>query len=141
MVRIRIKITPLKAGSSLEVNSLLNTGYGSEEPEVLMPVKVAERLTFWPKFPEGMVIKIYETPGGMARMHHLADAIEIQAITEDKVSNPIRCSLVISELEREILLSDMAISKLGIVIEDPGQGLWRFKEEIKVRSSAEPQYW
>ena len=141
MVRVKIKLTPLKAGSSLEVNSLLNTGYGSEEPEVLMPVKVAERLTFWPKLPEGVMIKTYETPGGISRMHYLADAIEIQSITEDKISKPIKCALVISELEREVLLSDTAISKLSIVIEDPGSGLWRFKDEAKIRTSVESQYW
>ena len=141
MVRIEIKITPLKAGSSLEVNSLLNTGYGSEEPEVLIPVKVAESLTFWPKLPEGVMIKAYETPGGISRMHYLADAIEIQSITEDKISKPIKCALVISELEREVLLSDIAISKLEIVIEDAGKGLWRFKNEAKIRISVEPQYW
>ena len=141
MIRINIKLTPLKGGSSLEVNSLLNTGYGSEEPEVLIPVRVAERLTFWPKLPEDVVIKTYETPGGISRMHYLADATEIQSIIEDKVSKPIKCALVISEIEREVLLSDITISKLEIVIEDAGKGLWRFKDEAKIRASVEPQYW
>ena len=74
-------------------------------------------------------------------MHYLADAIEIQSITEDKISKPIKCALVISELEREVLLSDTAISKLEIVIEDAGKGLWRFKNEAKIRTSVELQYW
>jgi hypothetical protein len=141
MVRIKIKLSSLKAASSLEVNSLLNTGFGTEEPEVLIPVKVAEKLSLWPQLPEGAVIRPYETAGGITRMCHLVKAIEIYGITEDKTSKAIKCNLVISEIEQEVLLSDTAISELGIVIEDAGKGLWRFKNEVKVRTSVEPQYW
>lgn len=140
MVRIKIEIAPLKGGPSLEINSLLNTGFGTEEPEVLVPVKVAEKLSFWPKLPEGAVIRPYETPGGITRMCHLAKPIEVKGITENRISRAIKCNLVISEIEHEVLLSDMAISELEIVIEDAGKGLWRFREESKIRNSVEPQY-
>jgi hypothetical protein len=67
--------------------------------------------------------------------------LKSRQITEDKVSKAVNCALVISELERELFLSDMAIDGLEIVIESPGKGLWRFKDEAKVRASVEPQYW
>ena len=99
MVRIRIKINSLKGKPPLEVSSLLNTGFGTEEPEVLVPVKVAEKLSLWPELPEGAMVKAYETAGGIARMYRISKAIEIQAATGDKISKPVKCSLVISEIE------------------------------------------
>jgi len=44
-------------------------------------------------------------------------------------------------VEREVLLSDRAIEALGIVIESPGRGIWRFKDERELHESVEPQYW
>jgi len=141
MVRIRIKINSLKGKPPLEVSSLLNTGFGTEEPEVLVPVKVAEKLSFWPELPEGAMVKAYETAGGIARMYRISKAIEIQAATGDKISEPVKCSLVISEIENEVLLSDRIIEELNIIIESPAKGLWKFKDDVELRNSVEPQYW
>lgn len=141
MVRIRIKINSLKGKPPLEVSSLLNTGFGTEEPEVLVPVKVAEKLSFWPELPEGAMVKAYETAGGIARMYRISGAIEIQAATGDKISKPVKCSLVISEIENEVLLSDRTIEELNIIIESPAKGLWKFKDDVELRNSVEPQYW
>lgn len=141
MVRVKLKIASAKAKASFEVSSLLNTGFGTERPEVVAPLKVAEMLSFYPALPQGAVVKAYETAGGIARMYYIADAVDIQAITEDKNSKVIKCALVISEVEREVLLSDQAIDELEIVIESPGKGLWRFKDDVKVKNSAEPRYW
>lgn len=141
MVRIRIKINSLKGKPPLEVSSLLNTGFGTEEPEVLVPVKVAEKLSFWPELPEGAMVKAYETAGGIARMYRISKAIEIQAATGDKISEPVKCALVISEIENEVLLSDRTIEELNIIIESPAKGLWKFKDDVELRNSVEPQYW
>jgi len=141
MVRIRIKINSLKGKPPLEVSSLLNTGFGTEEPEVLVPVKVAEKLSFWPELPEGAMVKAYETTGGIARMCRISKAIEIQAATRDKISKPVKCALVISEIENEVLLSDRTIEELDIIIESPAKGLWKFKDDVELRNSVEPQYW
>ena len=140
-VRVRLSISSSKVGSPLEVNSLLSTGFESEEPEMLVPVKVAETLGFWPDLPKGAVVKAYETAGGTVRMYHISEAVEIHVATEDRLSKTIKCHLVISELEREVLLGDRAIDELEIVIESPGKGLWRFKDEDKITASVEPQYW
>lgn len=139
-VRVRVKIISRK-GLSVETSSLLNTGFESESPEVLVPVRVAEALGLWPELPNGAAIRAYETAGGIVRMPTIEGGAELQAIAGEKVTRPIRCSLVISELEREVLLSDRAIEGLGIVIESPGTGLWRFKDDPELQRSAEPQYW
>ncbi len=140
-VRVKMKLISVKNKSAIEVNSVLNTAFESEGPEVLVPLKVAEELSFWPMLPEGAIVKAFETTGGIVRMYYITDAVETQVITQDKLSKPAKCALVISEIEREVLVSDRAIDELDIVIESPGKGLWRFRNEGKIRSSVEPQYW
>jgi hypothetical protein len=139
-VRVRVRISS-KMGSAVEAASLLNTGFESESPEVLVPVRVAEALGFWPKLPEGAVIRAYETAGGVVRMPTVEEGIEVQVVASDRITSPIKCLLVISEEEREVLLSDKAIEEFGIVIEGPGSGIWRFKDEPVLRESVAPQYW
>ncbi|MFQ6072634.1 MAG: hypothetical protein ACE5KT_08045 [Methanosarcinales archaeon] len=140
-VRVKLKIKSLKSDSTLELNSLLNTGFESEVPEVILPQRVAELLGLWPALPSGVVVKTYETAGGTVRLYYVDQGIEVQAITEEKSTRKIRCAAVISELEREVLLSDKVIDELEIILERPGKGLWRFREEEKVRQSEEVQYW
>lgn len=140
-VRIKLKVKSLKSEALVDVNSLLNTGFESEDPEIILPLRVAELLGFYPALPEGAVIKTYETTGGLVRMYHVKEGVEIQAITEDRPSNPVRCAAVLSELEKEVLLSDKTIEDLEMVLERPREGLWRFRGEEKVRKSVEPQYW
>ena len=107
-----------------------------------MPAKLAEALGFWPTLPGNAVAETYEAAGrSQLMMYYVPGAVEIQAITEDKFSKPVKCALVISEAEREVLLSDKVIDELDIIIESPGRGLWRFRDDVKTRNSVEPQYW
>ena len=69
-VRVRLTISSSKVGSPLDTSSLLNTGFESEEPEMLVPVIVAEVLGFWPDLPKGVVLKPYETAGGTVDAPH-----------------------------------------------------------------------
>jgi hypothetical protein len=75
---MRLKITPLKAGEPLEVNSLLSAGFETKEPQVLVPVRVAELLKILPKLPEGTEIKPYGTAGGITKMYVVPKAVEVQ---------------------------------------------------------------
>ena len=141
-VRIKLKISSLKDSSSSEVNVLLNSGFETEKPEMVVPAQVAKELGFWPILPGNAVAETYEAAGGSELiMHYIPDAVEILAVTEDKASKPVKCALVISETEREVLLSDRTIDELDIIIESPGRGLWRFRDDVKTRNSVAPQYW
>ena len=140
-VRVRTKIRSLRNDSYLEVNSLLNTGFETGSPHILVPIRVGELLKFWPHLPDGAEVKAYETAGGMTRMYEVPNSVEIQVLAEDKTSDVVKCDLIISEIEREVLLSDMTIDKLEIIIESPAKGLWRFKDDSKVKGSVDVQYW
>ena len=144
VVRVKVRLRPLKGstGKAIESVAILKSGYESAEEEVISPVKVAERLGLWPRLPEGTEIEEYEAAGGIkVRTYFIKDCLEIQVVTEDKVSEPVKTAAVIMEGQDEILLSDASISAHRIVIEDAKQGLWRFRGEYKLRKSEKPQYW
>ena len=135
-VRVNLEILLPKSNSRVKAVGLLNTGFEGEKPEVLIPVKLAERLKVWPRLPENVELRNFETPAGLARMYYLEDVAEVSV--EGKA---IKCSLIISETEHEVLVNDQAIEGLQIVLEEPGKGLWRFRNEGKIREGLLPQYW
>jgi len=142
-VRVRIKsLKGLKIGSSIEVSSLLNTGYSGSSPEVMIPVKLAENLGLWPPISEA-VESTYDTAGGPTRFYVVRSASLIQVVEEDRTSKEIAVDVAISPLEREVLLSDYVIGELGIIILNAYKGFWRFNDDPpeKVRFSERPELW
>ena len=141
-VRIKIEIQALNKPSKVEAIVLLNSGFESENPDILLPSRVAELLGFLPDLPVSAVTNTYETAGGYElKVHFLEDSVKIKVLTEDKKNSLVLLSTVISVQEREVILSDNAIEKLGIVIESPASGEWRFKGETKIRTSFKKQLW
>lgn len=130
---VRVKAEVEVSNIKFETSVLLNTGFGTEEPEALIPIRLAEALGIEL---EKASPKLYETPGGITRL------FEAEKMAEIKVAGKsVSCNVVISETESEVILSDSAISRLEIVIEDPARGLWRFKGEKRTRKSVRPNYW
>jgi len=141
-VRIKIEIQALNKPSKVEAIVLLNSGFESENPEILLPSRVAELLGFLPDLPASAVTNTYETAGDYElKMHFLQDSVKIKILTEDKKNAPVLLSAVISEQEREVILSDSAIDSLGIDIVTFSVGEWRFKGETKLRASFKKQLW
>lgn len=137
VVRVRVRLKALKGekGKTIEDIALLNAGYESKNPEMVIPVNIAEKLGLWPKLPEGTEVEDYEVAGGTKiRIHYIEDCLETQVITEDKDSEPVKVPAVILEGEKEILASDKWISAQKIVLDDVGKGIWKFRGEEKRRS-------
>ncbi|MEM0223122.1 MAG: hypothetical protein QXJ99_01830 [Thermofilum sp.] len=67
VVRVRVRLKALKGrrGEVVESVAVANAGYESEGPEVVIPVRVAERLGLWPKLPEGTEVQAYEVAEGL----------------------------------------------------------------------------
>jgi hypothetical protein len=127
---------------SIEASALLNAAYESIEPEIIIPTSLAESIGLWPRLPKGTTIETYKLVGNRElQTHSIRRCMEIQVITPDTISKPVKATVTIIDGEREVLLSDAAISALQIVIEDPKVGIWSFKNEKKSRISEKPQYW
>jgi len=144
-VRVRVRIRSLKglkAGRVIEANSLLNTGYIGSSPEIIVPIGLAEDLGLWPPLSEA-VESTYDTAGGPIRFYVVRKAAVLQVVEEDTLSEEVIVDVVISSMEREILLSDFVIGELGIVILNAYKGYWRFDGDPhgRVRYSRRPELW
>ena len=139
-VRVRVKLRSLQTGKEVSTVALLNAGYETEKPECLLPVRLAEELEVWPKLPRGARVKSYETAGGPVKMYCIEDGVEVVVVAGDESSKCIS-NLVVSQIEREVLLSDAAIEALNIIIDSPLKGLWRFRDSGRLHGSEKPEYW
>jgi hypothetical protein len=141
-VRVRLKALKGKKGETVETVALINAGFESEEPEIIIPVKLAEKLGLWPRPPEGTEIAAYEVAGGgKVRTYRIGDCLESQVIAEGVTSDPVKTAAAVMEGEREVVLSDKAISAHRIVLEEVGAGIWKFRGEAETKRSENPEFW
>lgn len=140
VVRIRLRI--VKNGVVIETSALVNSGYEAETPQLLIPVRLAQILRLWPPT-QSMEESEYETAGGPLRVWIAPRSCKVKVLTEEVESSEVLADIVISPIADEVLLSDKLTSKLQIVLEDVGEGLWRFRWEPKekLRRSEPPKYW
>lgn len=141
-VRVKIRMRALKGkGEKVNTIALVNAGYESEDPEITIPIRLAEKLGLWPELPRGSRIEEYGSVAGIVKLYWIPDCVQVQILTKEKVTKSIKSHAAISEFEREVLLSDKLVGALGIVIENVGIGHWRFPREKKVRKSERPERW
>ena len=140
VVRVRLRIE--RDGNVIETSALANSGYEAETPQLLIPIRLAERLGLWP--PKGEVYESeYETAGGPLRVWIYPRACKVSVVVEDVKTSTIEVDIIVSPLADEVLMSDEVISELEIALEDVGRGYWRFRWEPKdkLRPSVPPRYW
>ncbi len=140
-VRVRIKI--IINQKTLEAVALANSGFETDYPQLLVPKNFIllnnvdlERIGS-PKQIE------YDTAGGSIVMYVYPRICRIKLVDKDLESKEVLSDLVISPIEREIVMSDALIEELGIILLSPRKGLWRhFSDPVdKTRISYPPQYW
>jgi len=139
-VRVRLKLT--HNDREAETVALVNTGFETDEPEILLPLKLAEKLGLHPP-PEGSSLEEYDVIGGTAFILRCPKAIQVQVLVEDRETLPVEAIPLVSDREEEVLISDVLASRLGIAIDDAGRGIWRFADEplMKRRKSERPMLW
>lgn len=139
-VRVRIRVR--SGGGELETPALVSTGFETEQPEILLPVKLAEELGLYP--PEsGSVIQEYSVVGGTAILIKSSEPVSIRVEVDDRETPSVGAVPVISDRKSEVLISDNLTSRLKISIEDPAGGVWRFRDDPpgRRRTSESPKYW
>ncbi|MEM2739566.1 MAG: hypothetical protein QXQ29_02040 [Candidatus Bathyarchaeia archaeon] len=139
-VRVRLKVTS-RSGRSIETSALVNTGFETLEPQLLLPVKAAEELGLWPNPPREASIEIYDTAGGPTKVYRIPGIAEVKVLAMDRESLSVVSDIVVSNVEFEVLISDKLAEELMISIEKPSRGIWRFRDEVKERGSEKPTYW
>ena len=128
---VRVKVRIKYGGRSVDLIALVNTGYETDVPEILIPVDIAEKLGLWPKLPDNTLVETYRTASGLMKVYRVGGA-NISLLIDNAEVRSTETYVVISEHTDEALISDQLTSKLDIVIEDPAKGLWRLRERAVV---------
>lgn len=141
-VRVKLRIE-LANGEDCEVNCLVNSGFESDRAELMIPIRLAEQLRIYPNIPKEGLSEVYSTAGGLTRVTRIPDYAIVTIITDDRVSKPVKCDIVICTFVEEVLINDLLTEELSIAIEAMKRGLWRFADEpsTKLRKSVSAQRW
>lgn len=135
-VRVRININV--GNKSLEAVALVNSGFETEEPQILIPIKALKTLDL--KL-SGATEDIYDTAGGPTRVWIYPEKAKISVIgSKGEILSEAIADMVISAIEDEILIGDKLAGALKIMVEDFTEGIWRIKGK-KRRKSEKPQKW
>ncbi|WP_054854105.1 hypothetical protein [Vulcanisaeta distributa] len=109
--------------------ALANTGFEGLGPDVLMPIDVAQRLGFNLSGGDAEVYAI-RTASGIAPIYRFRESISVKVLVSDRDTPIVRLTPIVSESVDYVLLSDKALTELGIVIIDAGNGIWCFRDEL-----------
>lgn len=137
-IRLKLKLKS-SLNEEIETIALINSGYETSKPEILIPSTLAYSLKLYPTLPSGSEVREYVLADGTrTRLIKIPEAVEVSVVTEDRIVGPIKCDVVIAEKAEEPLIGDKLTDALQIVALAIGEGLWCFKDEIgkKTRYSA-----
>jgi predicted aspartyl protease len=134
-VRVRLKIE--RGGKSIETSALVNTGFETEAPQLLLPEAAARVLGITLKETEE---REYLSVGGITKLYLCKSPAKVRVTgkTEGKV---VKAQIVVSPFEEEVLISDKLNEALGIVLENVAEGTWRLRGEREIHGSEQIQRW
>ncbi|MBS7651993.1 MAG: hypothetical protein QW638_03875 [Candidatus Bathyarchaeia archaeon] len=141
-VRVKLRIRAKGSGGEAVSPALVNSGFETEKPQLLIPVGLARVLGLWPP-PITSLIAELGTAGGPVRNYLVPNALEVSILTEERTTEPVECDAIISHIEEEVLINDKLSDELKIVMLKPGAGIWRFTDDPEglSRRSEPPRYW
>jgi hypothetical protein len=141
-VRIKLELKSRTSGEAVNVSALINTGFETDSPQLLIPVELARRLALYPPPIASNIIEV-GTAGGPSRVFLVREGLDVWAVTDDREVGPKLADVLISPIEEEVLVNDKLTEELGIILLAAGSGKWRFVDDPvdKVRYSEKPQYW
>ncbi len=137
-VRVRLKILD----KEIITTALVNSGFETDEPQILVPDRLLLANGIEVSRLSGITME-YGTAGGTITMFVAKGSCRVALVEPDRVVGDIVADLVISPIEREVLISDALGEELGIVILSLKRGLWKLKDDPpdRVRESYPPQLW
>jgi len=142
-VRVKLRIRARSSGRDVETAALVNSGFETTTPQLLIPRRLAEELGIWPDMALEARIVAYGTAGGLVRNYLLPRALEVSLVEEDIRTETVVADAVISDIEEEVLISDKLTGRLGIILEDVAEGIYALKADPdrRPRRSYPPERW
>jgi hypothetical protein len=73
----------------LETVALVNTGFETPNPQILLLVKAAEKLKLRPNLPPDALVETYDTAGGPTRVYRVRNAVKVEVKWDSRLGLPI----------------------------------------------------
>lgn len=125
VLRLRVKIC--HGEKCAETIGIAATGFSGREPEITIPVDTAREVLG--EGPRVIMVERVLADGTRVMLARSEDPLDLYLITDDRIEGPIR---VYAYIVRSgfTLLNDATLSALKIVIIDPREGIWCFRDEL-----------
>ncbi|MEM2123266.1 MAG: hypothetical protein QXE79_06480, partial [Candidatus Bathyarchaeia archaeon] len=122
-------------------STLINIGFEAEEPQLIIPLKLAESLELTSA--EASIEDFGTGGGGRVSGYRVEEPIEVELVLGGEASVKATARVTILPGETEAIMSDRLASELGIIIPDLWRGYWCLKDELGAgqRPSVPPQEW
>ena len=133
-VRVKLEIKSEHGNIVVTTLALVNTGFTSDNPDLAIPVALAEKLNLWPRPPNAIAVSL-ETGGGVIESYIIPQTAAVKIITNDRTSREVVVNIIVNPFIDEVLISDALAEELGIQILYPRRGLWKFADESRTRES------
>ena len=137
----RVKVKLRRDGRVVETSALVNSGFETYAPDIVIPVEVAKRLNLWP--PREISLAVLDTGGGEVSTPYYESAVELELVLPDREPKKELVNVMVNPHVHEVLLSDYVASMFGIILLDLKKGLWRLNDDPAnvIRKSAEAEEW
>lgn len=122
-VRVRLKV----GGRVFEGRALLNSGFETDSPDVVVPVHVANELGLWP--PETGTIAMLETGGGEVSLPCYTSCGTLELVLPDRKPKVVNVNVIVNPYIDEVAISDYVASELELMLLDFKKGLWRLADD------------
>jgi len=136
---VRVKLLIKCGDRELITTALINSGFETDTPQLLLPITAAGRLGLSP--PLGGIEETYDTAGGPTKVWVYPEKAKVKVLAGKATSKEVKTDIVVSPIEDEALISDMLAGELELVVEDFGKGLWRLSKEKELHQTEKPQLW
>jgi hypothetical protein len=120
-------------------SAVLNGAFEVPEPYLLLPARCAERLLG--DYRADALRETMEAAGGEVEMLLAAAEVTGRVVAPAREGRAVSFRVLVSEGDREVLVSDAGIDALGVRIESFAPGRWRFADETLTRETETPQEW
>ncbi len=127
-------------GRDLDTVAVLNGGFEVEVPHLLLPAPCAERLI--PGFRRDAVLRQYQAAGATPLpLYRLLKTLFVCVLVGKREGPTTQLHVLVSETERELLVSDSGIDALRIRIEGFRPGRWRLAGEKRIWKTSRAHLW
>jgi len=125
VLRLRIRIQ--YGEKYVEGLGIANSGFAGKEPELTLPHEFIKELLG--ENPKVVLVEKTLADGNKVLFPKIIEPINVYVITDERIKGPIKAYCYITR-GKFILLNDALLSALNIVIIDPFEGIWCFRDEI-----------